>query len=233
MRSFFGMAHCGENSHPSGQSRHADWQGCFGKIFDRERCLTIFGIMVNQDKRRSHERNFLPILLHILTSSRMPVLPRSRPESRQKPCRTGWRPFRNRSIHNWTNEPGKTEMKPRTRNWPQRAISWMCAGISRNAKRYQGMPKRYQGMSKRYQGLPKGNSGNQAGDQNVELRLLKWQIGIGAALFTSIFTALAKGFHWFGFYSHFRKFQQAARGIWPSIMPGLSMPCKSGNRRAG
>ena len=35
--------------------------------------------------------------------------------------------------------------------------------------------------------------------KNVELRLLKWQIGIGAALFTSIFTALAKGFHWFGF----------------------------------
>ncbi|MFG6374662.1 MAG: hypothetical protein K1W05_01775 [Desulfovibrio sp.] len=34
--------------------------------------------------------------------------------------------------------------------------------------------------------------------KSMELRLLKWLIGIGIAIFSSIFTALAKGFRWFG-----------------------------------
>ncbi len=101
-------------------------------------------------------------------------------------------------------------------------------------KDIKGCQKRYQGMSKRYQGLPKGNSGNQAWRSKRGIAPAEMaNIGIGAALFTSIFTALAKVFTGSVFNSHFRKFQQAARGIWPSIMPGLSMPCKSGNRRAG
>ena len=34
--------------------------------------------------------------------------------------------------------------------------------------------------------------------KSMELRLLKWLMGIGIAIFSSIFTALAKGFRWFG-----------------------------------